>query len=69
MTSGRDETKRKTQQRLERRRGKRSSSDGSKKMKRVGDRLGKMERHCSTDQSQQRAVAPTEEEEESIRRL
>ena len=34
---------------------------------RVGDRLGKMERYCSTGQSPQRVVAPTEEEEEVTR--
>jgi hypothetical protein len=34
----RDETKRKTQQSMERRSGKRSSSVGSEKMERVGDR-------------------------------
>jgi hypothetical protein len=48
---------------------KRSSSAGSEKMKRVGDRYGKMERYCSTGQSPQQAVAPTggqEEEEEDI---
>jgi hypothetical protein len=33
-------------------------------MERVGDRYGKMERHCSTGQSPLWAVAPTEEEEE-----
>ena len=33
-------------------------------MEAVGDREGKMERYCSTGQSPQRAVAPTEEEEE-----
>ena len=33
-------------------------------MERVGDRQGQMERYCSTGQSRQRAVAPTEEEEE-----
>ena len=32
-------------------------------MQKVGDRQGKMERYCSTGQSPQRAVAPTEEEE------
>ena len=32
-------------------------------MERVGDRLGQMERYCSTGQSPQRAVAPMEEEE------
>ena len=36
--TGRDETKRKTQERIERRSGKRSSSAGSEKMERVGDR-------------------------------
>jgi hypothetical protein len=36
--TGRVETKRKTQERMERRSGKRSSSVGSEKMKRVGDR-------------------------------
>jgi len=36
--TGRDETKRKTQERMERRSGKRSSSVGSQKMERVGDR-------------------------------
>ena len=36
--TGRDETKRKTQEKIERRSGKRSSSAGSEKMERVGDR-------------------------------
>jgi hypothetical protein len=36
--TGRDETKRKTQERMERRSGKSSSSAGSEKMERVGDR-------------------------------
>ena len=36
--TGRDETKRKTQERMERRSGKRSSSVGSEKMERAGDR-------------------------------
>jgi len=36
--TGRDETKRKTQERMERRRGKRYSSAGSENMERVGDR-------------------------------
>jgi hypothetical protein len=49
---------------MERRSGKRSSSVGSEKMERVGDREGQVERYCSTGQSPQRAVAPTEEEEE-----
>jgi hypothetical protein len=35
---GRNETKRKTQERMERRSRKRSSSAGSEKMERVGDR-------------------------------
>jgi hypothetical protein len=42
---------------------KRSSSAGSEKMGKVGDRLEKIERYCSTGQSTQRAVASTEEEE------
>ena len=62
--TGRDETKRKTQESMERRSGKRPSSVGSEKMDRVGDRQGQMERYCPTGQSPQRAVAPTEEEEE-----
>jgi hypothetical protein len=61
-----DETKRKTQEKMERRNGKRSSGVGSEKMERVGDRQGQMERYCSTGQSPQRAVAPTEEEEEVL---
>jgi hypothetical protein len=36
--SGRDETKRKTQERMDRRSGKRSSSVGSEEMERLGDR-------------------------------
>ena len=36
--NGRDETKRKTQEKMERRSGKRSSSVGSEKMERGGDR-------------------------------
>jgi len=36
--TGRDETKRTTQERMERRSRKRSSSAGSEKMERVGDR-------------------------------
>jgi len=35
-------------------------------MERVGEGEGKMERYCSTGQSPQRAVAPTEEEEEEV---
>ena len=64
--TGRDETKRKTQERMERRRIKRSASDGSEKMERVGDRQEKMERHGSTGQSPQRAAAPTKEEKEPL---
>jgi len=59
---GRDETKRKTQDRMERRSRKRSSSDGSEKMERVGGRQGKMEKYCSTGQSPKRAVARMEED-------
>ena len=58
--TGRNETK--TQEKMERRSGKRSLSVGNEKMERVGDRQGQMERYCSTGQSTQRAVAPTEEE-------
>jgi hypothetical protein len=36
--TGRDETKRKTQEKMERRSRKRSSSAGSEKMEKVGDR-------------------------------
>ena len=61
--TGRDETKRKTQERMERRSRKRSSSAGSEKIERGGDTQGKMERYCSTGQSPQRAVAQMEEEE------
>jgi hypothetical protein len=61
--TGRDETKRKTQERMEGRSRKRSSSAGSEKTERVGDRQGKMERYCSTGQSPQWAVVPMEEEE------
>jgi hypothetical protein len=45
---------------MERRSRKRSSSAGSEKMERVGDRQEKME----TDQSPQRSAALIEEEEE-----
>jgi len=62
----RNEMKRKTQERMERRSGKRSSSARSGKMERVGDRQRKMERYCSTGQSPQRAVVPKEEDEEWI---
>ena len=36
-------------------------------MERVGEGEGKMERYCSTGQSPQRAVAPTEEEDSDPR--
>jgi hypothetical protein len=39
---------------------KRSSSAGSEKMDRVGDRQDKVEGHCSTGQSPQRAVVSME---------
>ena len=48
---------------MERRSRKRSSSAGSEKMEIVGDKQGKTERYCSTGQSPQQAVAPTEEED------
>ena len=60
--TGRDE-KGKTQKYMERGSRKRSSSAGSEKMERVGGRQEKMEGHCSTGQSPQRAVVPMEEEE------
>ena len=62
--TGEDETKGKTQERMERRSRKRSSSAGSEKMESVGDRQDKIEGYFSTGQSPQRDVAPTEEEEE-----
>jgi hypothetical protein len=49
---------------MERGSRKRSSSAGSEKMKRVGDRQEKVEGYCSTGQSRQWAVGPMEEEEE-----
>ena len=55
-----DETKGKTQERKERGSRKRSSSAGSEKMERVGDREGKMEGYCSTGQSPQWAVVAVE---------
>jgi hypothetical protein len=61
--------KRKTQERMERRSRKRSSSAGSENMERVGDRWKKMETYCSTGHSPQRAVAPTEEEEDYMSSL
>ena len=61
--TGRDEKKRKTQEKIERGSRKRSSSAGSEKMKKFGGRQDKMEGHCSTGQSPQWAVVPMEEEE------
>ena len=60
--TGRDEAQGKTQERMERGSRKRSSSAGSEKMQRVGDRQGKMEGYCSTGQSPQWAVVTVEEE-------
>ena len=54
--TGMDETKGKSQERMERGSRKRSSSARSDKMERVGDRQEKMERYCATGQSPQRAV-------------
>ena len=48
---------------MERGSRKRSSSAGSEKMESVGGRWEKMEGHCSTGQSPQRAVVPMEEED------
>ena len=53
-----------TRRRMERRSRKRSLSAGNQTMERAGDRQGKMEGHCSTGQSPQRAVVPMEGEEE-----
>jgi len=64
--NGRNETKGKTQERMERGSRKRSSSARIEKMETVGDRQEKMERYCATGQRPQRAVVPMEggEEEE-----
>jgi hypothetical protein len=64
LRTGRGRTAGKTQESMERGSRKRSSSAGREKMERVGDRQEKMEGHCSTGQSPQRAVVPMEEEEE-----
>jgi hypothetical protein len=48
---------------MERRSRTRSSSAGSEKMERVGDRWDKMEGHFSKSQSPQWAVTPMEEKE------
>ena len=60
--TGRVEAKGKIQERMERESRKRSSSGGSEKMKKVGQK--KMEGYCSTGQSAQWAVVPMEKEEE-----
>ena len=57
----------KTQEKLERGSRKRSSSDGSEKMERVGGRQEKMEGHCWKGQSPQWAVVPMEEEEDTLK--
>ena len=62
--TGRGEKKGKTQEKMERGSRKRSSSDGSEKMERIGGRQEKMEGHCSTGQSLQWAVVSMEDEEE-----
>ena len=62
--TGRDEKQGKTQEKMESRSRKRSSSAGSEKMERVGGRQEKLEGHCSTGQSPQWAIVPMEEEEE-----
>ena len=62
--TGRDEKKGKTQEKMERRSRKRSSSAGSKKMERVVVRQEKMEGHFSKGQSPQWAVVAMEEEED-----
>jgi hypothetical protein len=49
---------------MKRRSGKRSSSVGSEKMERVGDREEQMERYCATGQSPQRKEKKEEGEEE-----
>ena len=53
----------KIQERMERGSRKRSSSAGSEKMERVGDRQGKMEGYCSTGQSPQWAECQWKKEE------
>ena len=63
-STGRDETKEKTQERMQRGSRKRFSSARSEKMERASERQEKMERYCVTGQSPQRAVAPMEKEEE-----
>ena len=59
--TGRDETKGKTQEWMERRSRKIYSSAGSEKMERVGYRQGKMEGYFSIGQSPEWAVVPMEE--------
>ena len=62
-TTGRDETERKTQEKMERASRRRSSSAGSEKTERYSDRQKQMEGDRSTGQGSQRAVVPMEEEE------
>jgi hypothetical protein len=59
-TTGRYETERKTQKKMERASRRRSSGAGSEKMERDSDRQKQMEGHCSTGQGSQRAVVPME---------
>ena len=59
--TGRDETKGKTQERMERGSRKGSSSAGSEKMERAGDKQEKMVGYSQTGQSPQRAAVPMEE--------
>jgi hypothetical protein len=61
--NGRDETKGKTQERMERGSRKRSSSARSEKRREFLTDRKKMERYCATGQSPQRAVVSMEEEE------
>jgi len=63
--TGRVETKRKTQKRLERRSRKRSSSAGSEKMERVGNRT-KWRNTVRQAKSPQRVAVPMEEEDAEV---
>ena len=64
--TGGDETKGKTQESMERRGRKGSSSAGSEEMERFGDRDEKMAGYFSTGQSPQRAVVVMEKEDIKI---
>ena len=59
---GGDETKGKTQERMERRNRKRSSNTRSEEVERVGNREEKMAGHCSTGQGPQQTLVLMEEE-------